>query len=79
LSDEAFVELLPLVRRAFSSFDPSERRSMAEKVKRLAHAPAADDGVQRRRIRNDIDPERAALVRPVLNLVLGVELPDEPV
>lgn len=73
-STEGFAELLPLLRRAFSSFQPPERRAMAEKVKRLQHRaigeiqPAAgpDDSV---------DAERAKLVLPVLAHILGVSYP----
>jgi hypothetical protein len=42
LADAAFVEMLPLVRRAFADFGPAERRQMAEKVRargRPARAP----------------------------------------
>jgi hypothetical protein len=74
LGDEAFVEMLPLIRRAFASFGAAERRKMGEKVKHLgrgsatnAKAEASGDG--------DLDPARAALVHPVLSQVLGVELP----
>ena len=40
LSPEAFVALLPLLRRAFSGFQTPERRAMGEKVVRLYQAPA---------------------------------------
>ena len=40
LSGETFVEMLPLLRRAFSGFAPAERRQMGEKVRRL-RSPAA--------------------------------------
>ena len=33
LSDETFIRLLPLVRRAFADFATGERRMMGEKVK----------------------------------------------
>ncbi len=74
LEGGVFVEMLPLVRRAFSGFQPPERRSMGEKVARL-HAGsggprpiAGDDGAA------GIDRERADLVLPVLASILGVRL-----
>jgi Family of unknown function (DUF5682) len=33
LGEETFEELLPLLRRTFSNFSPSERRKLGEKVK----------------------------------------------
>jgi hypothetical protein len=65
LPEEAFVEALPLVRRAFASFQPPERRQMGEKVKRFCSgesASAAED---------DLDERRVALVRPILARILG--------
>ncbi len=74
LRAETFVELLPLIRRAFSGFQPPERRSMGDKVKRLAASgadgqhtvPAGEDDVA-------ISRERADLVLPVLARILGVK------
>lgn len=72
LSPEVFVAQLPLLRRAFSEFQPPERRAMGEKVKRLrgpdgtvaATGPDAD--------RLDLNEERARAVLPVLAHILGV-------
>jgi hypothetical protein len=73
LSDEAFVEMLPLVRRAFAEFSSAERRQMGDKVKRLRAGP---DGAPVKVVASadDLDPARAALVNPVLSLILGVEV-----
>lgn len=74
LSVDVFTEMLPLVRRAFSGFQPAERRSMGEKVKRLTGA-----GVLEARpapTTDDLDPVRADRVLPVLAHVLGVTLGD---
>jgi hypothetical protein len=72
LDSDAFVEMLPLVRRAFADFDAAERRQMGERVKRLVHgapgsAPAepADEA---------LDAARGALVHPVLSHLLGVDV-----
>ena len=71
LTGEAFIELLPLLRRAFANFDPPARRAMGEKVKHLSPssrrpATSGDGGVA------NIDQERARRVLPVLAHILGV-------
>jgi hypothetical protein len=69
LAPEAFIALLPLLRRSFSGFQAPERRAMGEKVKKLrtpggqAHAGDGD--------RAPINRERADLVLPVLARILG--------
>jgi Family of unknown function (DUF5682) len=72
LGGDAFVAVLPLVRRAFASFGPAERRQMGDRVKRVVRggrrasvAPSPED---------DLDPGRVAQVIPILSTVLGVEL-----
>jgi hypothetical protein len=70
LSAETFVELVPLLRRAFAGFQAPERRAMAEKVKTLG------DGLRTRKPAAGgestviINRERADLVLPVLAHVL---------
>jgi hypothetical protein len=62
-----FEELLPLLRRTTSTFSPAERRQIGERVRAGGHAtgsPAADD---------DLDPQRAALVEPVVLRILGLK------
>jgi hypothetical protein len=85
LAAEAFIELLPVLRRAFAGFQPPERRSMTEKVKRLtagicqraetsgvnAPSSAAPETL-------GVDRERADRVLPVLAQVLGVKLVGHP-
>ena len=72
LDAEGFVAVLPLLRRAFSSFQAPERRSMGEKVRDLGYGDAP-------RVANaapdhpSLDWERAALVLPVLGRILGGE------
>jgi uncharacterized protein DUF5682 len=75
LSAETFVELLPLLRKAFADFAPAERRQMGEKVKHLSptagkvsrprEAPAAE-----------VHWARARLALPVLAHILGVPYDD---
>jgi hypothetical protein len=71
LTREAFVEQLPLVRRAFSGFSPSERRAMGERVKKLSTTPAAGSAGA---AAEELDPERVAKVLPVLSMLLGVRI-----
>ncbi len=76
LAPDTFVELLPLLRRAFAGFQPPERRAMGEEIKRLRRdgdgatagiGPDSLDGM------GGIDRARADRVLPVLAHVLGVE------
>jgi hypothetical protein len=75
LSGEAFVALLPLLRRAFSGFSTSELRDMGTKVAHMHQteqgegASVADgDGSTAGRLLNQ---ERAEAVLPVLAKILG--------
>lgn len=73
LAPNTFVELLPLLRRAFSNFSGPERRSMGEKVRYLHAGPAAGGS---RSSSTEIDHERASRVLPVLAQILGVKVND---
>lgn len=70
LGPESFVELLPLLRRAFSGFSAPERRSMGEKVRYL-HAAPGTGGIHTAAA--EIDHQRAGSVLPVLAQILGVK------
>lgn len=70
LGAESFIELLPLLRRAFADFSGPERRAMGEKVRHLHTAPGAT-GVQA--TETEIDHQRASEVLPVLAQLLGVQ------
>ena len=79
LSGDVFVALLPLLRRAFSGFQPPERRAMGEKVKYLRSLPQSTaQGTTRhgRRMQGHIalNQQRADSVLPVLAQILGVQL-----
>jgi hypothetical protein len=69
LDPETFAAMLPLIRRAFSGFEPPERRVMGEKVKKLRveQEDAATPEV------GGVDHRRAARTLPVLAQILGVE------
>ncbi|WP_328988934.1 DUF5682 family protein [Kribbella sp. NBC_01245] len=63
--DEAFLEVLPLLRRTFGTFAPPERRSIGEKARGLGLATKAADVA-------DLEDERAAAALPVVRLLLGI-------
>jgi hypothetical protein len=78
LAPDTFVSLLPLLRRAFSGFQPPERRAMGEKLKRIRQtaAPGAAVGAAvsdaAAAALAVLDRERADGVVPVLAHILGV-------
>ena len=65
LSPDAFVTCLPLLRRTFSTFEPSERRLIGELVARGGSAVAA--AVDER-----LDEERASLALATVAELLGI-------
>ncbi len=71
LSRETFERVCPIARRTFSTFAKPERRQIGEKLKR-AGGPKSEDPVG---AGEAFDAERAALVEPVLRLILGDPLP----
>lgn len=62
LDAESFVELLPVLRRAFGNFSPSERRKIGEKAKHKASSPQAREVPSNQ----TLDEETA---RPVITLI----------
>jgi hypothetical protein len=67
IPDDAFVEVLPLLRRTFGTFAAPERRTIGARARVLADpltAVVADD--------NELDAELAATVLPVVAQLLGV-------
>jgi hypothetical protein len=70
LSEEMFVELLPLLRRAFADFTQPERRQMGDKVKHLG-GPDGGRSAARAAASAEINVERANKVLPVLAHILG--------
>lgn len=77
LTEEAFKELLPLLRRAFASFSPQERRSMGEKIKEIIGAARGQSPRRRLVAEVALDHQRAALVLPVLAHILGTKTPEK--
>ena len=75
---DAFTDVLPLLRRTFSAYEPGVRRTLGELVRRgpatRGSAMATASGIPG--FAPDLDAERADAVLPVLRLLLG---PDETV
>ena len=75
LSPEAFVGMLPLLRRAFAAFQAPERRAMGEKVLQLHWSQPTRAGSTTTQsdlsFQALIDQKRAGLVIPVLDKILG--------
>lgn len=72
LPEDVFVTLLPLLRRAFSSFQSPERQKMGEKVKHLHPQAGQGTTAPKHRKADDLNSERANSVLPVLAHILGV-------
>ncbi|MFF3379869.1 DUF5682 family protein [Streptomyces sp. NPDC002680] len=72
---EAFTDVLPLLRRTFSAYEPGVRRTLGELVRRgpgeRGSAVAGAAGVPG--FAPDLDVRRADAVLPVLRLLLGAE------
>jgi len=64
LDDEYFLEILPLLRRTFSAFSPSERRQLGEKARQGKTAGIPLDSC--------FDVAAAEQVLPYIRLLLGV-------
>jgi Family of unknown function (DUF5682) len=71
VSESGFEDVLPLLRRAFSDFEPGERRLIGEAAARLDGSGVAPrSGVSAESL-GDVDEERARAVLPLLKLLLG--------
>jgi hypothetical protein len=73
LSLETFEALLPILRRAFSEFQPPERRKMGEKVKYLHRSDRGDQEPGSNGPTESINIERAQKVLPILAKLMGVK------
>ena len=71
--DHAFTDVLPLLRRTFSAYEPAVRRTLGELVARgpTAAATRARAGVPG--FADELDERRADAVLPVLRLLLGAD------
>jgi hypothetical protein len=64
LPEDAFTELLPLLRRTFATFEAPERRQLGERVANV-------NVVLAKVVASETNETRAALVLPVLKLLMG--------
>ncbi|MFD3518737.1 DUF5682 family protein [Streptomyces sp. NPDC058657] len=72
---DAFTDVLPLLRRTFSAYEPGVRRTLGELVRRGPAAPgatAAGSEAPAPGFGTALDTERADAVLPVLHLLLGI-------
>ncbi|MET8469927.1 DUF5682 family protein [Streptomyces sp. NPDC006422] len=78
VSGDAFTDVLPLLRRTFSAYEPGVRRTLGELVGRGPSATGRSPlgGTAPRGFAEDLDTDRADAVLPVLNLLLGTTGPD---
>ncbi|MEU6681759.1 DUF5682 family protein [Streptomyces sp. NPDC046832] len=76
---EAFTDVLPLLRRTFSAYEPTVRRTLGELVRRGPGAGrgATAAGAQTPGFAADLDAARADAVLPVVRLLLGLDDVDE--
>ncbi|MCP3818869.1 DUF5682 family protein [Streptomyces sp. A3M-1-3] len=78
---DAFTDVLPLLRRTFSAYEPGVRRTLGELVRRgpagRAGPAAGATAAAVPGFAAELDPQRADAVLPVLRLLL--DMPDVPV
>ncbi|MFI8201833.1 DUF5682 family protein [Streptomyces sp. NPDC085937] len=76
---EAFTDVLPLLRRTFSAYEPGVRRTLGELVRRGpgGHGRTADATAGAPGFGPGLDGARADAVLPVLRLLLGPDGDDE--
>ncbi|WP_217235141.1 DUF5682 family protein [Streptomyces sp. AC555_RSS877] len=72
---EAFTDVLPLLRRTFSAYEPGVRRTLGELVRRGPgqRGSGAPTGSGTPGFGADLDSERADAVLPVVRLLLGLD------
>ncbi|WP_030597642.1 DUF5682 family protein [Streptomyces fulvoviolaceus] len=72
---EAFTDVLPLLRRTFSAYEPGVRRTLGELVRRgpgeRGSTAGAGSGIPG--FAPDLDSDRADAVLPVVRLLLGLD------
>ena len=67
LTSDSFVEILPLLRRAFSDFSGSERRRMGALLKNRSFGAVSNNAQKT----DKVDDSRAKLVLPVFGKIIG--------
>lgn len=76
---DAFTDVLPLLRRTFSAYEPGVRRTLGELVRRGPgqHAGVAATGSGVPGFATELDPARADAVLPVVRLLLGLDTEED--
>ncbi|GAA3762629.1 DUF5682 family protein [Streptomyces tremellae] len=74
----AFTDVLPLLRRTFSAYEPGVRRALGEQVRRGASAAAAPAVGAEPGFAGTVDAARADAVVPLVALLLGRTPPGAP-
>lgn len=69
LTDDIFMQVLPLLRRTFANFTNPERRKLGEKAR-----SGGGSGHQHTNISTNFDPERAKQGLPVIMQLLGLTI-----
>ncbi|MFF4738998.1 DUF5682 family protein [Streptomyces sp. NPDC001262] len=70
---DAFTDVLPLLRRTFSAYEPGVRRSLGELIRRGGEGAPAPAGDGMPGFGPGLDAARAAAVLPTLRLLLGLD------
>ncbi|MER6954868.1 MULTISPECIES: DUF5682 family protein [unclassified Streptomyces] len=68
---EAFTDVLPLLRRTFSAYEPGARRTLGELIRRGKRTSAVETGTPG--FAAGLDEGRADAVLPVVRLLLGLD------
>ncbi|MEV1066755.1 DUF5682 family protein [Streptomyces sp. NPDC050263] len=68
---EAFTDVLPLLRRTFSAYEPGARRTLGELIRRGERTSAVETGTPG--FAPGLDAGRADAVLPVVRLLLGLD------
>ena len=80
LAEQTFVQLLPLLRRTFSTFARPERRSVGEQIRRISPAGSmrivGQTGLAERAPGSAFDTARADAVLPLITRLLGIRPTD---
>ncbi|MFD0312057.1 DUF5682 family protein [Streptomyces sp. NPDC127119] len=76
---DAFTDVLPLLRRTFSEYEPGVRRTLGELVRRGPgpRGSVADTVSGTPGFGPDLDEDRAGAVLPVLRMLLGLDEADD--
>ncbi|MHA6760513.1 DUF5682 family protein [Streptacidiphilus sp. PAMC 29251] len=75
--EEAFPDVLPLLRRTFSNFEAGVRRTIGERIRSGAAEPASARASDRPGFADTLDQDRAAAARATAALLLGIDPEEE--